>query len=180
MQTKYIIYLSLKESCEVEFSSLYNSYNSAKEDMNSFLNSCIEKRGKKIKLVSKEELTKIKLVKHPEDCIYVKRKTSEAVLYSVHTIVGIFYNAYNISKFAKSGITEILISNEKEVVILEKNKGDKPKVKSEITFLSELKNILDKRERIEFSFPDTLKKDKCEDGFVSSLLEQKALLKKVN
>ena len=180
MQTKYIIYLSLKESCEVEFSSLYNSYNLAKEDMNSFLNSCIEKRGKKMKLVSKEELTKVKLVKHPEDCIYAKRKTSEAILYSVHTIVGTFYNSYNISKFAKSGITEILISDEKEVLIIEKNKGDKPKLKTEITFMTELKNILDKREQVEFSFPEILKKDKSEDGFISSLIEQKAHLKKVN
>ena len=180
MQTKYIIYLSLKESCEVEFSSLYNSYNLAKEDMNSFLNSCIEKRGKKMKLVSKEELTKVKFVKHPEDCIYAKRKTSEAVLYSVNTIVGTFYNAYNIGKFGKSGITEILISNEKEVVILEKNKGDKPKSNTRVTFLTELKNILDKREQVEITFPDILKREKGEDDFVSSLIDQKAHLKKVN
>ena len=180
MQTRYIVYLSLKDSCEVEFSGLYNSYNSAKEEMNLFLNSCVEKRGGKMKLVLKEELEKLKLVKHPENCIYVKRKTSEAILYSVITSVGTFYNTYNISKFGKSGITEILISNEKEVVILEKNKGDKPKVDNEITFLTELKNILSKRESSSFSFPDFIKRDQNDGNFVSSLVEQKANLKKVN
>ncbi len=178
MEMRYIIYLSLKDSCEVEFSTLYNSYNAAKEEMNSFLSSSIEKRGGKMKLVSKPELEKLKVTKHPENFVYVKRKTSEAVLYSVITATGTFYNTYNISKFGKSGITEILISDEKEIVVLEKNKTDKPKANSEVTFLAELKNILSKREATQFSFPEV--KEVKQDGFVSSLIEQKNHLKKIN
>jgi hypothetical protein len=169
MLQKYIIYFTIKETCDVYFSQPYSTFNKAKDNIDKFLEDHAKNRGKKVINLSKEELEKLKLSKKPEDCFYVRRKNSEAIVYNIVTSYGTFYNSYSVEKFGKINITEILFKKENVC----NGKSDKNEDKSEdnedkeenfipedkiadlhvtnyergahVSFVSELKNVLNSR-----------------------------------
>lgn len=179
MLRKYVIYFGLKETCDVYFSSMYSSFNEAKNNIDNFLENYAKKRGKKIINVSKEELEKIKLNKRPEDCFYVRRKNSEAIIYYVNILSGTFYNSYYIEKYGKVNINEFTLS--------EKGPIDEQKtVESHVTnyergthvsFVSELKSVLQNRQK-NFEI-EILKKEQEENPFILSLSNGKSSLRNV-
>jgi len=181
MLRKYAIYLSLKETCDVYFSSTYSSFNEAKNHIDSFLENYAKKRGKKTIMVSKEELEKLKHQKTFEDCLYIRRKNSEAVVYYVNILEGRFYNSYSIEKFGKVGVNEFTFSQDTNLTIDEEKTADLHVTNYErgthVSFVSELKNVLNNRKNITF---EILKEEKKEDNpFISSLVEGKGKLKNI-
>jgi len=183
MLQKYIIYFSLKESCDVYFSPMYSSFNNARERIDDFLENYAKKRGKKLINVTKEELEKLKLTKKPENCFYVRRKNSEAIVYHVNISEGTFYNSYSIEKFGKVNINEFLFQQKEETIPEEKvtelyvtnhERG------AHVSFLSELKDVINKRENKNLNFDLTNKNEKQDTPFVLSLKEGKQKLRKNN
>jgi len=182
MLQKYIIYFSLKESCDVYFSPMYSSFNNARERIDDFLENYAKKRGKKLINVTKEELEKLKLTKKPENCFYVRRKNSEAIVYHVNISEGTFYNSYSIEKFGKVNINEFLFQQKEETIPEEKvtelyvtnhERG------AHVSFLSELKDVINKRENKNLNFDLTNKNEKQDTPFVLSLKEGKQKLRKI-
>ena len=108
MLTKYQIYLVEKESSDVIFSSLFNSYNSAKENMLDFISDYCKKRNKLYKVVTKEEFEKLKLSNKADANLFVRMKGNEALIYYMHTISGRVYNSYSLEKYERIGINELL------------------------------------------------------------------------
>ena len=185
MLQKYIIYFSLRESCDVYFSQMYSTFNSAKENIDVFLENYAEKRGKKIIITSKEELESLKLSKKCEDCFYVRRKNSEAIVYNVNVSQGTFYNSYSIEKYGKVNINEFIFYQNKEEVIPEEKVADLYVTNHErgthVSFLSELKDVINKREKKEVTFEigESLKKEKTDSDFIKSLKEGKKSLRNI-
>ena len=182
MLQKYIIYFSLKESCDVYFSPMYSSFNIAREQIDDFLENYAKKRGKKLINVTKEELEKLKLTKKPENCFYVRRKNSETIVYHVNISEGTFYNSYSIEKFGKVNINEFLFQQKEESIPEEKvtelyvtnhERG------AHVSFLSELKDVINKRENKKVNFDLTNKNEKQDTPFVLSLKEGKQKLRKI-
>ena len=179
MLRKYVIYLSIKETCDTEFSLTYNSFNSAKDNIDNFLSQVFEKRNKKYKQISKEEQEKLKYCKNLEDLFYVRRKNSEAIIYFVSIIPGTFYNGYSIEKYGKIGIAEFIVDestgehNNNEIKIKDMHVTNYERG-AHVSFVSELKNVLAKRERKPITFEKEFKKD---ETFVNSLVEGKSKLK---
>ena len=183
MLQKYIIYFSLRESCDVHFSQMFSSFNMAKQNIDSFLEDFAKKRGKKVVNVSKEELEKMKTCKKPEDCFYVRRKNSEAIVYKVNISQGTFYNSYYLEKYGKLNINEFIFHQKEEVIPQEKitelyvtnqERG------AHISFLSELKDVINKRENKQVKFQiDNVVKEKTDTEFILSLKEGKKNLKNV-
>ena len=181
----YVIYLSLMGDGNVLFSSLYSSFNKAKENIDSFLKDYGEKRSKKVITISKEELEALKLNKKPDDCIYVRRKNSEASLYFRNTLHGTFYNSYSIERYGKVGISEFSLPFIKDLEKFEEELEEFEETKTDegvenlshgvhVTFISELKNVLAKRK---FLNPE-IKKEVVKEvnPFILSLIEQKTRL----
>ena len=184
MLQKYIIYFSLKESCDVYFSPMYSSFNKAKQEIDNFLKDFAKKRGKKVIIVSKDELEKLKVSKKPEDCFYVRRKNSQAVVYNVNISQGAFYNSYSIEKYGKINVNEFIFqTNKEEKVISEEKIADLYVTNQErgthISFLSELKDVINKREKKEVNF-HIEPKEKDESKFILSLKEGKKTLRNVS
>jgi hypothetical protein len=175
----YIIYLCRRDSCEVKFSHMYNSYGEAKCGVEDFLEKWAEKEGKTMKIVSKIELEKIKTLRKPEMLFYVKKKVSESVLYKIVTIPGMIYNSYRIEKFGKVHIEEISSK------IIDKNEG-KVEVNKKVIFglpyqdrsplLDELKAVVSKRVSC-FSFVNRVREQ--DNEFLDALIKKKELLKKL-
>jgi hypothetical protein len=181
MNRNYVIYFCIKDSCDVEFSLPYNSFNSAKDKIDDFLSVFANKRGKHTKIVSKDEFEKIKLLKRPENYFYVRRKNSEAVVYFVNILSGTFYNTYTIEKYGKVGIAEFLIQNTDKKVNVDEIKIKDMHVTNyergtHVSFVSELKNVLNKREKKTFDMPAKEEKVKS-NAFISALIEGKSKLK---
>jgi len=182
MLQKYIIYFSLKDTCDVIFSPIYSSFNSAKTGIKSFIDSYAQDRGKKTVLISKEELEKLKCSKKPEDCFYIRKKNSEAIVYHVVVSEGRIYNSYKIEKLGKVGITEMMIQVQEKQEINETKLYDAHVTNYErgthVSFLSELKNVLTNRSEKEF-VEVSMDKECEENPFIISLLEGKKILKNV-
>ena len=182
MKLFYIIYLSIKEDGNVIFSSPYSSFNSAKQNIESFLNEYAEKRGKKVIYKTKDEFEKLKLVKRPDDVFYVRKKNSEAVIYYRQTVTGTFYNSFIVEKYGRIGINEFSCDEEtpnhviqNEVVIQKKEEKETMAHGMHVTFISELKNALNKRKDKEPEFSITPKF--IDNPFLDSLVERKNSLK---
>jgi hypothetical protein len=190
MNRNYVIYFCMKETCDVEFSLPYNSFNSAKDKIDEFLSEFCKKRGKTVKFVSKDEFEKIRLLKRPDDCLYVRRKNSEAVVYNVNVLTGTFYNTYNIEKYGKVGISEFFTQLQgnmdkvetetkmKDIHVTNYERG------AHVSFVNELKNALiarDKRDKnIEVSgVSNNILKSSEQQAFISSLINGKLKLKKM-
>jgi hypothetical protein len=180
---RYILYLNLKE--EVLFhNELFLSFNNAKEEIDSFFDDYAKKRGKKIVFLSKEELEKLKLVKKPEDFFYIRKKQSEATIYSRITIPGTFYNSYSIEKYGNIGINEFLIRKADEIQNVQNIKDIKElhitnhERGSHVSLISELKKVLSKRDS-----PKEIKEIKDikekDDSFVKALEEGKTKLRSI-
>lgn len=193
MKRFYVIYLSLREDGNVLFSSFFSSFNDAKGNIDYFLKDYLDKRGKSFKIISKEDFEKVKLEKIPEDCIFVRRKNSEATLYYRSTVTGTFYNSYTIERFGKIGINEFSYSEEtikdKEQTFSANNKKidgiEKLSHGVHVNLMSELKSILTKRVKKEENI-DTknslIKEDKKEivtSEFVHSLIQRKNTLRNI-
>ena len=182
MLQKYIIYFSLKDTCDVIFSPMFSSFNSAKEGIKNFIHTYAEDRGKKLVMVSKEELEKLKTTKKPEDCIYIRKKNSQAVVYGVCVCEGRIYNSYSIEKLGKVGITEFMFPVEQKAEINETKLYDAHVTNYErgthVSFLSELKNVLTSREEKEFVEVST-EKEVEENPFILSLVAGKKTLRNV-
>ena len=179
MLRKYVIYFSLKETCDVYFSPMYSSFNEAKNNIDSFLENFAKKRGKKTINVSKEELEKLN--KKSEDCFYVRRKNSEAIVYNVNVSSGYFINSYTVEKYGRVNINEFTLS-EKEPLDEEKT-ADLHVTNYErgthVSFVSELKNVLHNREKnVEFQILKP-EKEQEENPFILSLIEGKSKLKNI-
>jgi hypothetical protein len=139
-----------------------------------FLEGWAKKQEKVLKIVSKDELNKLKTVRKPENHFYVKKKVAESILYKVVTIPGTFYNSYRIEKFGKVNIEEI--SHDKIQM------GDKVKMESKsildtTPLLDELKDVLSKRPPCHFSLVSS--SQKRSNDFVNALIKQKELLRKL-
>ena len=173
----YLIYLCRSDSCEVKFSHVYDSYNAAKWGVEEFVKNWSEKEGKAMKVVSKGELEKIKLLRKPENAFYVKKKVSESVLYKVITIPGMIYNSYRIEKFGKVNIEEIShdIPETKAEGVTSNNQNVISQDRSPL--LDELKNALSKRAIPHFSLVPKSREHNNE--FVDALIARKMELKKL-
>lgn len=188
MNRNYLIYFCMKETCDVEFSLPYNSFNSAKDGMENFLNEFSKKRGKNIKFVSKEEFEKIRSLKKPEDCFYVRKKNSEAVIYTVNVLQGTFYNSFYIEKYGKVSIGEFFTSIENVIINKEKNEKIKDmhvtnyERGAHVSFVTELKNVLGKRDNSSIiEVPANIPKENVQhQAFISALMEGKKKLKSGN
>lgn len=183
MLQKYVIYFSLKDTCDVTFSPMFSSFNSAKESIKTFVDKYANDRGKKTIVVSKEELEKLKSVKIPEDCLYVRRKNSEAIVYHVSVSTGRIYNSYSLEKLGKVGITEFIIPFQKDEPVINETKLYDTHVTNyergtHVSFVSELKNVLLNRQKNKFS-ENINKKEKEQNPFILSLIEGKTKLKNV-
>jgi hypothetical protein len=187
MKTLYVIYLSLVEDGNVIFSSPFSTFNSAKDNIEIFLNDYGQKIGKKCVSVSKEELEKLKVDKMLEDCFYVRRKNSEATIYYRNVLAGYFRNTFLLNRYGKIGINEFSIPstvNHSFTSLIEHRQEEVKKEAVEkmshgvhVTFISELKNVLLNRknniaEEIE-------KKPITVNPFVSSLIEGKSRLRNI-
>lgn len=181
MLQKFVIYFSLKESGDVLFSPIYSSFNHAKDSMNSFLEDYFKRMGKKVFFVTKEEFEKNK---KPENGFYVRKKNSEAVIYRSIVSVGTFYNTYSMEKYGKLGINEFLIPKDNSDLVINNDKIKDLYVTNQergthISFLSELKNTIAKRENvnnIQIQKQEKKEKDRM-DIFIDALLEGKNKLK---
>jgi len=182
MLQKYIIYFTLKDTCDVIFSPMFSSFNSAKDGIKNFIHTYAEDRGKKVIMISKEELEKLKMSKKPEDCIYIRKKNSQAIVYGVNISEGRIYNSYSLEKLGKVGINEFMFPVEQKAEINETKLYDAHVTNYErgthVSFLSELKNVLTKREEKEFVEVST-EKEFGENPFISSLIAGKKTLKNV-
>jgi len=184
MNRNYVIYFCMKESCDVEFSLPYDSFNSAKNKIEEFITEFSKRRGKTVKFVSKDEFEKIKTMKRPEICLYVRKKNSEAIVYGVNVSTGTFYNTYSIEKYGKIGIAEFFTQIENTV-----NKDKNEKIKdmhvtnyergAHVSFVSELKNVLSKRDKSSIiEIPSTIpEKNIQHQKFINDLIEGKKKLK---
>ena len=185
----YVIYFCVKNSCDVEFGIPHMQYSSAKEGIDDFLSKYAEKRGKKLKYVGKEEFEKIKLLKRPEDCFYIRKKNSEAVVYNVNISIGTIYNSYSIEKYGKIGIAEFPCQN--NVVLSAKSPECNEEIKikdmhvtnyergAHVSFVTELKSVLSKRTPSQNVEIEKKEVSPCSNDFISSLIEGKKKLKTV-
>ena len=178
----YIIYLCRRDSCEVKFSHVYDSYNAAKWGLEEFVTKWSEGEGKTVKIVSKSELEKIKLLRKPENAFYVKKKVAESTLYKVVTIPGMIYNSYRIEKFGKVNIEEI--SHELRETKAEGSTSE-PKVLFGLPYqdrsplLDELKDHFKNRPPHRFSLIPKSQDPNDTNQFVESLIARKLELKKL-
>tara|TARA_R110001599_G_scaffold218081_1_gene416351 strand:+ start:138 stop:716 length:579 start_codon:yes stop_codon:yes gene_type:complete len=178
MLQKYFIYFSLKEECNVYFSSTYSTFNEAKHNIENFLKDYAHTRGKSVIYVTKEELEKVKV---PEKAYYVRRKNSEAIVYNFETNIGRFYNTYTLTKYGKIGINEILFSKEEKEISVEKTVNlhvTNYERGAHVSFVSELKNVLSKRE-LTIILPQKKEVEKPENPFITSLKLGKTTLRNV-
>ena len=178
----YLIYLCRSDSCEVKFSHVYDSYGEAKWGLDEFVTKWSEKEGKTMKIVTKPELEKIKLLRKPENIFYVKKKVAENVLYKVVTIPGRIYNSYRIEKFGKVNIEEISnvsnVSREVKAEGISENKSlfGLP-YQDRSPLLDELKHALEKRAIPHFSLVSKVREPN-DTSFVDALIARKLELKK--
>lgn len=178
MNRFYVIYFSLRDDGNVVFSTPYTSFTKAKENIDSFLNDYAEKRSKKTVFLTKDELEKLKLEKKPEDSFFVRKKNSDATVYSRNTLTGTFYNSYTIERYGKIGINEFNISPEVEQkVVVKEETIEKKSHGVHVNFISELKNTLSKR--LPVKEITIASKEKEDNPFVSSLVEGKKTLRHI-
>lgn len=178
MLQKYFLYFSLKEECNVYFSSTYSTFNEAKHNIENFLKDYAHTRGQSVIYVTKEELEKVKV---PEKAYYVRRKNSEAIVYNFETNIGRFYNTYTLTKYGKIGINEILFSKEEKEISVEKTVNlhvTNYERGAHVSFVSELKNVLSKRE-LTIILPQKKEVEKSENPFITSLKLGKTTLRNV-
>ena len=183
MKTFYVIYLNLREDGNVIFSSPFSSFNSAKDNIENFLNDYSSKMGKKLISISKDELEKLKNSKNFEDCLYVRKKNSEATIYYRNVLTGYFRNTYLLSRYGNIGINEFNIPTEDNNTSLLEAKKEMKKETVEkkshgvhVTFISELKNALSKRNS---SVVEMKEKVEVINPFILSLIERKNTLKNI-
>jgi len=159
----YTLYLNVKETGDIIFSNTYNSYNKAKNNIESFLEEHAKHRGKKIVYVSKEKLEKLKISASKIDTdFFVKKKKSEAIIYCLHVSPGRIYNSYSIKKYGNVGISEFSVKipshflpedDEEELTdsdcfeMLEPNTVSNYEHGTHVTFISELKLALQNRRK---------------------------------
>lgn len=176
MLQKYVVYFTLKD-CDIYFSSVYSTFNEAKNNIDSFIDNFAKERGKRVIMVTKEELEKLKPV---ENCLYVRRKKSEAVIYKLNVSTGTFYNSYKLIKMGKVGINEFVFKLNESVTenkIVESHVTNYERG-AHVSFVSELKDVLNRREKKPFKIV-TREKDN-NNAFINSLIEGKKKLKKMN
>ena len=207
MFSAYTVYFAYSDTLNVEFSQVYNSFNSAKSSMEAFLEEQLSKIGKKGTYVTKEEFEVVKN-KPVKDSFYIRKKNSEATVFAAITNVGRFYDTYSISKFGKVGITEFncFVKGASKEVVVEKEKTKEEEKKAEpilelenktvseielkelhvtnyergahVSFINDLKSRLKARQGKEFVFEKI--KNTEEDGmkvFIGKLQEGKSRLK---
>ena len=189
MKAFYVIYLSVKEDATVVFSPIFSSFNKAKENIDIFLKDYAEKRGKSISFLSKEELEKLKLNKKPDDCFYIRKKTTEATVYFRNTLHGTWYNSFSIDRYGKLGINEFNIEYAVSTTVTEYKKEEIKKETVEkmshgahVNFISELKDVISKRKNLTQSVLEENSKrqlERKENTFITSLIEKKKLLKNI-
>lgn len=184
MKTFYVIYLNLREDGNVIFSSPFFSFNNAKDNIENFLNDYSTKMGKKLIFVSKDEYETLKNSKNIEDCLYVRKKNSEAIIYYRNVLTGYFRNTYLLSRYGNIGINEFNIPHQDNSSFnLQESKKEIKKETVEkkshgvhVTFISELKNVLSKRNN---PLVETKQKSEILNPFVLSLIERKNSLKNI-
>jgi hypothetical protein len=189
MKTFYIVYLNLREDGNVIFSSPFSSFNNAKENIETFLNDYAGKIGKKCIFISKEDLEKYKNSKTLEDCLYVRKKNSEATIYCRNVLTGYFRNTHLLCRYGNIGINEINIPDcvpNNKVSFVEQKKEEVKKETVEkmshgvhVTFISELKNALINRRNNIDNVVKVEEKGKAVNPFVTSLIERKESLKNI-
>lgn len=178
MNRFYVIYLCLRDDGNVVFSSPYSSFTKAKENIDSFLEDYAEKRSKRVVSISKDELETLKLNKKPEDHFFVRKKNSDATVYSRNTLTGTFYNSYSIVRYGKIGINEFNVAPEVVKKNIKKEEGvEKLSHGVHVTFISELKNALSKK--LPNKEINIQPKEKEVSPFMTSLVEGKKTLRNV-
>jgi len=159
----YTLYLNVRETGDVIFSNTYNSYNKAKNNIESFLEEHAKHRGKKIVYVGKEELEKLKTsTKKTDTDFFVKKKKSEAIIYCLSVSPGRIYNSYSIKKYGNVGISEFSVkvpshllpqdeeeelSDSDDFEMIEPNTVSNYEHGTHVTFISELKSVLQNRRK---------------------------------
>ncbi len=151
--------------------------------MNRLLENLASKNGKKILEISKEEFEKLKILGKYEDVFYVRRKSSEILIYSQNVIEGRIYNTYTLNKFGKIGINEFLVKGENvsekiEEVEIRNLHVTNHERGNHVSLISELREVLAKKERKNI---DIVRKEFLinKSSFIDSLVEGKKTLRHI-
>jgi hypothetical protein len=102
--------LSPFELEDVKFhDKIYKSFNRASESIKAFAEEYAENKGLELTLITKKDLEGLKLTKKKTDTLFVRIKTSEAILYRNIVNSGYVYNSYPFTKVGKIGIKEFQV-----------------------------------------------------------------------
>lgn len=190
MFNAYVIYMSMKNSGDVNFSATYPSFNKAKSKIDAFLEDFALNRGKTLVEVDKKELEKIRASPKKNDKnIYVKKKKSAATLFHIVTIPGRLYNTYELQKLNQVGISEFSVkvppmylpSDEEEET--EESYEFTPVTKitnhehgSHVSVISELKSVLRNRKVKNVKIPKSEIDNSKMENFIHDLIKGKEML----